>query len=217
MSVVPKRAPEETERDVERSADARSTRDARSAGTSPKTITDNTETPSVKARMRALGPTASEIGSPSEAIVTRSRLPHHATTSAAMPLKSASTRLSTNSCRTIRPRLAPIASRSDISRRRAMPRASRRFAIFTQTIPSNSATPAIKVTSGAANGPRTDDSPRAPGANMVVMPRSLISASSSGAALATTADLMTGVNCARTCSSVSPAFGRPMSRSHIIR
>ena len=52
---------------------------------------------------------------------------------------------SASSCRTIRPRLAPSARRSAISRRRAAPRASSRFATFAHAAASSRLTRPISV------------------------------------------------------------------------
>ena len=48
--------------------------------------------------------------------------------------ETASVRLSVNDCRTKRPRLAPRASRTELSPRRAAPRASSRLAMFAHVI-----------------------------------------------------------------------------------
>ena len=124
---------------------ARSTRDARRAGASPKSATAASESNSVNAstgRSRGMRP-------PSAARATRSRLPQLATSSPPAAPTRASTRLSVNNCLTSRPRPAPSASRTPISRPRAMARARRRLATFAQTISSNSETPAIRINRGA--------------------------------------------------------------------
>ena len=70
--------------------------------------------------------------SPVEIMRTSTRLPHHASGSASAPPIEASTRLSVRNCRTSRPRLAPNARRTAISRRRPEARASSRLATLAQ-------------------------------------------------------------------------------------
>ena len=67
---------------------------------------------------------------------------------ATAPPASASTRLSTSSCRTSRQRLAPSDIRTAISRRRATDRTSIRFATFAQA--SSSTTPAMVISIGSS-------------------------------------------------------------------
>ena len=77
-------------------------------------------------------------------------LPSHAIRRPAAAPAAASIALSTSSWRTIRPRPAPIARRSAISRVRVAPRASSRFATLTQAIRRTSVTSASATVSGMA-------------------------------------------------------------------
>ena len=63
------------------------------------------------------------------------------------PPMEASSKLSVSSCRTTRNGEAPRAVRSAISRRRAVPRASKRFATLEQAISSTKATQPISISS----------------------------------------------------------------------
>ena len=67
------------------------------------------------------------------------------------PPATASSTLSVSSCRTMRPRLAPRAARTAISRWRASARESSRFATFAQAISSTNATAPISTTSAATD------------------------------------------------------------------
>ena len=69
-------------------------------------------------------------------------------------LTSPSSTLSVSSCRTIRPRPAPMAARTDISRARAVARASNRLATFAHAISRTSVTApmAVSVTSVTSPG-----------------------------------------------------------------
>ena len=81
----------------------------------------------------------------------------------AMPPAPASSRLSISSCRTIWLRLAPIAVRIAISRRRDAARASSRLATLAQAISSTRPTSHWRTIRGDANELRRPDWPRAAG------------------------------------------------------
>ena len=70
---------------------------------------------------------------------------------------------SVKTCRTIRPRPAPSATRTAISRRRDIARASSRPAIFVQAISRRRATIAIRASSDCANTSRSMENPAAAG------------------------------------------------------
>ena len=78
--------------------------------------------------------------------------PRAASSPAAHPI-APSSRLSTKNCRRTRARPAPIAVRIAISRWRADPRTSRRFAVLTHTISKTRATAACRMTSGFRASP----------------------------------------------------------------
>ena len=84
----------------------------------------------------------------------RSRL--HARARPAAAPNADSTRLSVSNCRTRRPRPAPMASRTPISRRRATPRASSMPITFahatSRTTPTTSIRPAAPIRTGPATG-----------------------------------------------------------------
>ncbi len=81
--------------------------------------------------------------SPGKASASSILVPAYATASPSSPPNPESNKLSVSSCRTILPRAAPSADRSDISTLRAMPRTSSRFAMFAHATSRTS--PAIHI------------------------------------------------------------------------
>ena len=120
-----------------------------SAGTTANRTAVASATSVVNARTRGLGATSMSMGRLLVDIrVTRARLAADARPTASVAAASASTSPSISSCRTTRPRLAPSASRSAISCRRAVARASRRLATLAHVISSTTPTTAISTCSG---------------------------------------------------------------------
>ena len=134
----------------------RSRRDARHAGPSPKSTAVAIAMPTVKSSTRRSNPTRPRptrvrppSGPPRGNTMRRSgasdapaEIAAYATARPMSVPAIASTRLSVISCRTIRRRLAPSASRIATSRSRPSPRTSIRFARLTHTISSTDATAA---------------------------------------------------------------------------
>ena len=83
------------------------------------------------------------IGRTGTSVDTSKRVPQIASRSPGGPAGDRDERLSVRSCRTIRQRLPPIASRNAISLRRAVPRASSMFARLRHEMSSTS--PAIPI------------------------------------------------------------------------
>src|SRR5436190_628630 len=100
-----------------------------SAGARPKPIPARSETMAQYPSTTAFGVKLRLIGGPG-IHATHSRGSAITTPSAAMPATAESRKLSVRSCRTSRPRLAPSASRTPISRRRTDARARKRFERF---------------------------------------------------------------------------------------
>ena len=98
----------------------------------------SSEAPNVKRKMPGDSTVANDF------TIDTPRAPTMAPTA---PPANASTRHSVNTCRTTRPRVAPIANRTATSRRRVVPRASRRFATFAQTMSSTTTTAASSTRS----------------------------------------------------------------------
>src|SRR5262249_1729029 len=94
-----------------------------------------------------------------ESWAAKTRLPQKAIANATGVAVLASTMVSIRSCRTRRQREAPRASRTLNSWRRAIPRASIKFATFAQAMRSTSATTTITVTSGRVYSWRKYDVP----------------------------------------------------------
>ncbi len=139
-------------------------RDERSAGTSPNSSAVPRLSSSVNATTRPSGvkSTITASGALATSRSPATRTAHAAPASPSAPPIAASTRLSINSCRTSRPRLAPNASRTEISRPRVVARASSRFATFAQamsstspTTPNNAAVPPATDVRSSAFTPRT--------------------------------------------------------------
>ena len=118
------------------SAGTRSGRDAFQAGTRPNRIAVASETSSAYARTVASTAKSKRTGngSASVGIEDNSRPAPCAISTPMPPPMIASTTLSPRSWRRRRPRLAPIAARTAISRRRAAARASSMFATFAHAI-----------------------------------------------------------------------------------
>ena len=118
----------------------RSSREPCRAGTSPKSTVDTSESPSANRRTVVSIRTSSMRGRLAGDNATSACTSVDASRRPASPATPASTQLSVNSCRTTRPRPAPSAARSAISRVLPAARASRRFAILahpmSQTTPT---------------------------------------------------------------------------------
>jgi hypothetical protein len=208
-------APPMTDRVPERSAAAPANRDACSAGTSPKSITAATETPSVKARARPPIPRSSGMATPSDANASSARFATVASNTPAAAPASASIVLSVMRSRTSRPRPAPSARRNAISLRRATARASNRFATFAQMMQSRSPTPIMIVNSGVSNVSRTLENPRRPDSMIGCWFFARNRSRSPGVgAVAVIVRMMNPPRSARTRLSVAPASRRPRPSSH---
>ncbi len=92
-------------------------------------------------------------GTPSGASAINTGNDHHAIVKPAMPPSTARTRLSASTCRTMRPRPAPMAARIASSRERAARRASSRLATLPQAISSTSATAARRISNRSRYSP----------------------------------------------------------------
>jgi len=118
----------------------------------------------VKANTLAFGVKSNAIlKGPLEMTASNARLAHTAKTNPDAAPTSATKRLSVKSWRTMRPRLAPIASRIPISCCRAVPRASSRFAMFAQQMSRITATIVIRTCKGRSNIVRRNVHPVPPG------------------------------------------------------
>ncbi len=139
---------------------ARSTRVARSAGARPNSSAVVTVTAMVKPRTRASSGMSSTTAVLPNGLRASSNPRLHqamAVPSAAPP--KASRRDSAKSCLTMRPGLAPSASRKAMSRRRAVARASSRFATLAQAAANTRPTRPISIWSGLAKRRRASFSP----------------------------------------------------------
>ena len=114
----------------------RSGRARRSAGTRPKSRVATRPSPRARASTGPSSRTWSSRGMEAGLAPRIARMAAAAKASPAAHPARPSTRLSVRSWRTIRPRPAPSAARTAISRDRAAPRASSRFATLTQAISS---------------------------------------------------------------------------------
>ena len=168
-SSLPKRQrPWLTGRAFSFSVGVRSTRVERSAGTRPKRIAARIEIPALKASTAKLGcmSTSNGIGfrpEPPEASCDNTRLPQPANRMPALPAMRASRALSVSSCRTMRLRLAPRASRTEISFCRLVPRASSRFPTFAQAMSNTRPTIAVSVNRSEESCLRIHENPLLPG------------------------------------------------------
>ncbi len=122
--------------------------EARNAGKIPKITPVSTEITSVASNTVRSARTVSEIGKPVSGM-NFMNVPavQSVINNATAPPASASTRLSTSSCRTSRHRLAPSDIRMAISRRRPTARTSIRFATFAHA--NSSTRPAIVISIGS--------------------------------------------------------------------
>ncbi len=116
------------------SDDCRLKRAASSAGTRPKKIPVNSDTPNVKPRTGRLTVTSRNVDSDAGAIAINAFVPHHASARPRTPPSADSITLSVSNCLTILQRLAPSPVRTAISFRREVARASKRFATLAQAI-----------------------------------------------------------------------------------
>ena len=122
---------------------------ARSAGASPNSRQVRRASALVKPSTRASGLRSTNRRLASVVRnATRPALSQCASTAPAAAPTTASSTLSAISCRTMRPREAPMASRTAISRSRAVARASIRLARFAQAMSSTSAVMTSRTHSG---------------------------------------------------------------------
>jgi len=114
------------------------------AGTIPNSRPAAREIARVKVRALASRPMEKSHG-PSMGMLTPARIlrDRWASPRPAAPPRTLKTRLSVRSCRTMRPRLAPMLSRIPISRRRSRARARKRLATLTQAMSRSNATTTI--------------------------------------------------------------------------
>ena len=126
-------------------ASERSSREVCSAGTSPKSTVDTSESPSANRRTVMSTRTSSMRGRFAGDNATSPCTSMEASRRPASPATPASTQLSVSSCRTTRARPAPSAARSAISRVRPADRASRRFAILAHAMSHTTPTPLIST------------------------------------------------------------------------
>src|ERR1017187_1856948 len=123
-----------------------------SAGAVPNSRVVNSASPNAKANTRASSVAAAIPGTPAGAMAIKARIPTAASGIASTAEHTASTRDSVRSCRTIRARAAPSDMRIAISGRRHNPRATSRFATFTQAMRSATATAPKRMKIGGAHG-----------------------------------------------------------------
>ena len=139
---------------------------------------------------------------------------HNAKRIPSAPPRHAMTTLSVSSCLTRRPRLAPSASRTAISRTRAVARESSSPATFAHAIASTITVAAIITSPSVLNSPRKSGSSRAYG----------ITANGLGSVMRPSVPRLVSGNCfarlaastfSRACASraVTPAASRPTTRS----
>ena len=125
---------------------------ARRAGTRPNRTAVAMDTANVNPSTSGSIPTRIGNTSPGgEAMTKRTRLPHSARRAPEAPPASARRTLSVKSCRARRVRLAPTAKRTQISRVRAVPRASRRPATLAQAISNTRPTATKRRWRGSEN------------------------------------------------------------------
>ena len=137
------------------SAGVRSTWVERSAGERPNRIPESIETVAAKPNTRRSGDTLKLIGQrPLAMKATSMFVPQKARITLAAPPKAAKSRPSVSSCRTSRPRRAPIARRTEISFCRDLLRASSRLATLAQAISRTSPATVIRMKSGFENSLR---------------------------------------------------------------
>ena len=199
-------------------AGASSKRVARSAGAVPKRIAVSNESATVKARTCASGRRSSAIGAdPRETSRTRDLLPHWERRRPRLPPSADKSTDSVSNCRTKRPRPAPIASRTAISRCRADARASKRFATLAQAIIRTSPTTDIRMRRGMENRSRSWESPRLPSsiASRVSRTSFLNRLSFIPAAIPFCMRTKIGSSTVRACPHVSPGASRPTMRSQV--
>jgi hypothetical protein len=118
------------------------------------------EIDAAKARMRTSGRGSRAILSPPfDITVTSAFADHQASKTPNTPAAAASSMPSVSICRRTRPRPAPIASRTAISRRRVVARPNSRLARFAHAINRISATIPISSRSGSAKRKRRKSNP----------------------------------------------------------
>lgn len=140
--------------------DAAGARVARSAGATPNNEHVSTARPAVKPRTRASGCKLTNSGLTPRLIsatAARPSMPASQAPSSAPP--TATSRLSVRSWRITRPRDAPKAKRTLISRSRALARASSRLARLAQAISSTSPVAPSSSQSGVLYVVRSADTP----------------------------------------------------------
>jgi hypothetical protein len=185
---------------VARSVRFRSSPVARSAGTRPKNIA-----------VIVLAHTANSSASPSTRTASRrgrlagfnhvnARMPVPAIRSPTMPPPAASTRLSVDSWRSSRPRLAPSAPRTAISRSRTVARARSRCATFAHAMTSTNPTAANSARSA---GRACFTTSSWSGTTRICMPAASWTACSARSCRAIS------VKSACACAKVTPGLSRP--------
>ncbi len=122
----------------------RSSREAWSAGMSPNRMPVAIDSAIVNARTRqstvTTEPFSPTRGRPAVFTASSARIPAVPRSRPSAPPANDSMRLSVSSCRMMRPRPAPMAARTAISRLRVVARASSRFATFAQAMSSTKLT-----------------------------------------------------------------------------
>ena len=115
------------------------------AGASPNSSPTTIDTPMLNSSTSpfSFGATVSTVPRDCSTNAESESVNRNASSSPATPPATDSTRLSLNSCRTRRPRLAPIASRTAISLRRSAARESSRLAMLAHAVSSTMPTAAI--------------------------------------------------------------------------
>ena len=150
---------------------ARLRRVARNAGARPNRSPVSRVTPAENASTFQLGEKCrSELRMLALAMA---ETPHHAHSTPTAPPAADSARLSTRSCRISRPRVAPMASRTAISRRRPLARESSRLATLAQAISSTRLVAMARTRSGSVISLRLLEGSAAPGASVICCSRNL--------------------------------------------
>ena len=128
----------------------------------------------MNASTRQFGPKSSAICSSRVVIIaTSTRAPANTSGTPTAAPNRVQTPASVSICRTTRDRLAPIASRTAISRRRAKPRASSRFAALAAAAARRRPTSDNSIQSGPPNWFLTRENPVRPDSSVTVRPRYL--------------------------------------------
>ena len=145
---VAARRPEVARPGASRRASESTDPEAENAGRRPASAAAASPAASAKRRERASTEISALRGRAAPPSRTRAAVSQTAPSVPRAPPESASTTVSARKCRTMRPRDAPMAVRIATSRRRARPRASSRFATFTQASNRTNATATTSSRSG---------------------------------------------------------------------